>query len=65
MLRCVLLAMMAIAGFVFPAARGSCAQVQTHVVQLNGNNFTLPIGFEIEIAASSALVPRPITADFD
>src|SRR5437879_3906755 len=36
-----------------------------HVVQLNGHGFTLPEGFEIELAASSALAPRPITADFD
>ncbi len=38
---------------------------RTHVVVLNGQSFTLPVGFEIEIAASSDLVPRPITADFD
>jgi putative membrane-bound dehydrogenase-like protein len=34
-------------------------------VELNGHRFTLPLGFEIEIAAPSARVPRPITADFD
>ncbi len=33
--------------------------------QLNGHTFTLPDGFEIEIAAKSPLVDRPITADFD
>ncbi len=33
--------------------------------QLNGHTFTLPDGFEIEIAATSPLVDRPITADFD
>lgn len=38
---------------------------QTHVVQLNGNAFTLPVGFEIELAAPSSLAARPITADFD
>ncbi len=33
--------------------------------QLNGHTFTLPEGFEIEVAAKSPLVERPITADFD
>ena len=32
---------------------------------LNGHTFTLPEGFEIEVAAKSPLVDRPITADFD
>ena len=32
---------------------------------LNGHVFTLPDGFEIEAIAGSALVDRPITADFD
>ncbi|MEI8020298.1 MAG: PVC-type heme-binding CxxCH protein, partial [Schlesneria sp.] len=34
-------------------------------VNLNGHTFTLPDGFEIELAARSPLVDRPITADFD
>ncbi|HWB14366.1 MAG TPA: PVC-type heme-binding CxxCH protein [Pirellulales bacterium] len=34
-------------------------------VELNGHTFTLPAGFEIEIAAMAPLVERPITADFD
>ncbi len=34
-------------------------------VVLNGHTFTLPDGFEIELAASSPLVERPITASFD
>ncbi len=38
---------------------------RTHVVLLNGHSFTLPVGFEIEVAASPELAPRPITADFD
>ena len=38
---------------------------RTHDVRLNGQKFTLPLGFEIELAASSELVPRPISADFD
>ncbi len=34
-------------------------------VQLNGHTFTLPEGFEIEVAAGPPLVDRPITAAFD
>src|SRR2546423_4638035 len=34
-------------------------------VELNGHVFTLPAGFEIELAAGPPLVNRPITADFD
>jgi putative membrane-bound dehydrogenase-like protein len=37
----------------------------TQPVALNGHNFTLPEGFEIELAAGPPLVDRPITADFD
>ena len=32
---------------------------------LNGHTFTLPDGFEIEVAAKSPLVERPITAMLD
>src|SRR6266436_3782726 len=38
---------------------------KTHQVKLNGHIFTLPAGFEIELAAGPPLVNRPITADFD
>src|SRR5437588_12251124 len=38
---------------------------KTHQVRLNGHTFTLPAGFEIELAAAPPLVNRPITADFD
>lgn len=38
---------------------------RTHQVKLNGQTFTLPAGFTIELAADSKLAPRPITADFD
>jgi putative membrane-bound dehydrogenase-like protein len=38
---------------------------KTHQVQLNGHTFTLPVGFEIELAAGPPLVDRPIVADFD
>ncbi|HEX7377870.1 MAG TPA: PVC-type heme-binding CxxCH protein [Pirellulales bacterium] len=34
-------------------------------IALNGHNFTLPPGFDIELAANAPLVNRPITADFD
>ena len=34
-------------------------------IELNGHTFTLPAGFTIELAATSPLVDRPITADFD
>src|SRR6478672_4887817 len=37
----------------------------THQVRLNGHTFTLPVGFEIELAAGPPLVERPIVADFD
>src|SRR5881409_2457433 len=40
-------------------------QAKTHQVKLNGHTFTLPAGFEIELAAGPPLVDRPITADFD
>jgi putative membrane-bound dehydrogenase-like protein len=38
---------------------------KTQVVALNGHNFTLPVGFTIEVVANAPLVRRPITADFD
>jgi glucose/arabinose dehydrogenase len=41
-----------------PAAR-------THQVELNGHVFTLPSDFDIELAAGTPLVDRPIVADFD
>src|SRR3954469_11725169 len=37
----------------------------THQVRLNGHVFTLPEGFEVELAAGPPLVERPIVADFD
>src|SRR5439155_22178516 len=37
----------------------------THQVRLNGHTFTLPLGFEVELAAGPPLVERPIVADFD
>src|SRR5213592_2611044 len=38
---------------------------QTHQVRLNGHTFTLPVGFEVELAAGPPLVERPVVADFD
>jgi putative membrane-bound dehydrogenase-like protein len=38
---------------------------KTHQVELNGHTFTLPSDFDIELAAGSPLVDRPIVADFD
>src|SRR5262245_31489471 len=34
-------------------------------VALSGHTFTLPDGFTIELAASSDLAPRPVSASFD
>jgi putative membrane-bound dehydrogenase-like protein len=39
--------------------------VKTHTVTLNGQTFTLPEGFTIEVAARPPLVDRPIVADLD
>src|SRR4051812_939060 len=33
--------------------------------KLNGRTFTVPDGFELEVAAGPPLVDRPIVADFD
>jgi putative membrane-bound dehydrogenase-like protein len=40
-------------------------QAAANQVKLNGHTFTLPPGFEIELAAGPPLVNRPIVADFD
>ena len=37
----------------------------THVVELNGHRFTLPVGFTVELAADPALVKFPVAAAFD
>jgi putative membrane-bound dehydrogenase-like protein len=36
-----------------------------HTVELNGQSFTLPADFDIELVAGPPLVDRPIVADFD
>jgi len=34
-------------------------------IELNGQRFTLPDGFEIQLVAGSDMVERPVSADFD
>jgi putative membrane-bound dehydrogenase-like protein len=41
------------------------AAESTHSVPLNGQTFTLPVGFEIDLVAGPPLVERPIVAAFD
>lgn len=41
------------------------APANVHTVSLGVHNFTLPVGFEIELVAGPPLVDRPIHADFD
>src|SRR5438874_12964750 len=43
----------------------TAADPPNHQVQLNGQTFTLPVGFTIECVAGPPLVNRPIVADFD
>jgi hypothetical protein len=45
-------------------ASAEAPTAKTHQVRLNGHVFTLPAGFEIELAAGPPLVNRPIAADF-
>jgi len=42
-----------------------CAATYAAQFKIGAHNFTLPDGFEIELAAGTNLVPRPIEADFD
>jgi putative membrane-bound dehydrogenase-like protein len=54
------------ASWVFVAEqRQALPQSKTVSVKLNGQTFTLPAGFEIELVAGPPLVNRPIVADFD
>jgi putative membrane-bound dehydrogenase-like protein len=64
-MRCFALAsfLVSVAGAWLAGAPSETAK--THQVQLNGHTFTLPVGFEIELAAGPPLVERPIVADFD
>jgi putative membrane-bound dehydrogenase-like protein len=56
-LACLLLAIPLVAFAQSPPA--------THVVSLDGHNFTLPVGFTIERAAGPPLIKLPISGDFD
>ncbi|HSQ58053.1 MAG TPA: PVC-type heme-binding CxxCH protein, partial [Gemmata sp.] len=58
MYRLSLLVLLAIPSF-------ALAQPKTHQVKLNGQTFTLPEGFTIEVAVDAKLAPRPIACDFD
>jgi len=61
----IILAGMLFAGTTLLSRADDATQAKTHEVRLNGHVFTLPVGFEIELAAGPPLVDRPITADFD
>jgi putative membrane-bound dehydrogenase-like protein len=50
---------------VAPLLLSERAASPTYTVSLNGQNFTLPVGFTIELVSKPELVKRPITADFD
>lgn len=49
----------------FSPAMAQSRAPRYHRVELNGQTFTLPVGFEIELVAAPPLVDRPIHADFD
>jgi putative membrane-bound dehydrogenase-like protein len=51
--------------FSLQAQQAPPLRARTHQVKLNGQTFTLPVGFTIEQAAGPPLVDRPIVADFD
>src|SRR5262249_30736533 len=51
--------LLSVAGAWVPGAGQDAAR--THQVKLNGHTFTLPAGFDIELAAGPPLVDRPIT----
>lgn len=53
------------AGFLWLLLILTPAAVDAAEISLNGHTFTLPDGFEIDVAAVAPLVNRPITADFD
>jgi putative membrane-bound dehydrogenase-like protein len=53
------------AALLLPGAGPEPAPAKTHQVRLNGHTFTLPAGFDIELAAGPPLADRPIVADFD
>ncbi|MBA4190781.1 MAG: dehydrogenase [Planctomycetaceae bacterium] len=65
MFRAALLSLLLIASVAPGADTPGSPKADTHQVKLNGHTFTLPKGFEIELAAGADLAPRPIVAAFD
>jgi putative membrane-bound dehydrogenase-like protein len=57
-----LLLLLSVASLIFVAAQ---PPAEGKRIELNGQSFTLPPGFEIELVAGPPLVNRPIVADFD
>ncbi len=53
------------ASLVLVPERPATPTLATSSIKLNGQTFTLPAGFEIELIAGPPLVNRPIVADFD
>ena len=51
--------------FICIASLALCAGAPAAQFKIGAHTFTLPDGFEIELAAGTNLVPRPIEADFD
>src|SRR5262245_1345907 len=47
------------------AALPGAPAAKTHTVKLNGQVFTLPEGFTVELVARPPLVDRPIVVDLD
>jgi putative membrane-bound dehydrogenase-like protein len=52
-------------GCVLTAAVSLGEEPTANTIALSGHHFTLPVGFEIALAAGPPLVDRPITMDFD
>ena len=57
--------MKAMRRFIFVLSVALAVSVHAAQFKIGAHNFTLPDGFEIELVASTNLVPRPIEADFD
>jgi putative membrane-bound dehydrogenase-like protein len=65
MKRLALVSVLVVAVAAWGLPEGGGEAPKPHQVRLNGHTFTLPAGFEIELAAGPPLVERPIVADFD
>ena len=57
--------MTAMRHFICLCSLALCAGVSAAQFQIGAHHFTLPDGFEIELAAGTNLAPRPINASFD